>query len=78
MTEYIVEMEPETINHCMQCGLCTASCPWRLVPGETSEAFKIRSMQRLEQLGLEGFEDEKVLFACSTCGLCSPVPSWVE
>lgn len=70
MTEYIVEMGAETINHCMQCGLCTASCPWRLVPGETSEAFKIRSMQRLGQLGLEGFEDEKVLFACSTCGLC--------
>jgi Fe-S oxidoreductase len=70
MTEYIVEMGAETINWCMQCGFCTGSCPWRLVPGETSEAFKIRSMQRLGQLGLEGFEDEKVLFACSTCGVC--------
>jgi Fe-S oxidoreductase len=70
MTEYIVEMGAETINQCMQCGLCTGSCPWRLVPGETSEAFKIRSMQRLGQLGLEGFEDEKVLFACSTCRVC--------
>jgi Fe-S oxidoreductase len=27
-------------------------------------------MQRLGQLGLEGFEDEGILFACSTCSMC--------
>ncbi len=70
MKDYIVEMGAETINWCMQCGLCTNLCPWRLVPGETSEAFNIRHMQRLGQMGIEGFEDESILFACSTCGMC--------
>ncbi len=70
MREYIVEMGAETVNWCMQCGLCTNLCPWRLVPGETSESFNIRHMQRLGQMGMEGFEDEMVLFACSTCSMC--------
>jgi Fe-S oxidoreductase len=70
MKDYIVEMGAETINWCMQCGLCTNLCPWRLVPGQTSEEFNIRHMQRLGQMGIEGFEDENVLFACSTCGMC--------
>ena len=66
MKDYIVEMGAETINWCMQCGLCTNLCPWRLVPGQTSEEFNIRYMQRLGQMGIEGFEDETMLFACST------------
>jgi len=70
MRDYIAEMGAETLNWCMQCGLCTNLCPWRLVPGEISEAFNIRHMQRLGQMGLEGFEDENVLFACSTCSMC--------
>lgn len=70
MRDYITEMGAETINWCMQCGLCTNLCPWRLVPGETSEAFNIRHMQRLGQMGMEGFEEETVLFACSTCSMC--------
>lgn len=70
MRDYIAEMGAETVNWCMQCGLCTNLCPWRLVPGETSEKFNIRHMQRLGQLGLEGFEEERILFACSTCGMC--------
>jgi Fe-S oxidoreductase len=70
MRDYIVEMGAETVNWCMQCGLCTNLCPWRLVPGETSENFNIRHMQRLGQMGMEGFEEETVLFACSTCSMC--------
>ncbi|NLI81882.1 MAG: (Fe-S)-binding protein [Deltaproteobacteria bacterium] len=70
MRDYIWEMGAETLNWCMQCGLCTNLCPWRLVPGETSESFNIRHMQRLGQMGMEGFEDEKSLFACTTCGTC--------
>lgn len=70
MRDYISEMGAETLNWCMQCGLCTNLCPWRLVPGEISEKFNIRHMQRLGQMGLEGFEDEQVLFACSTCSMC--------
>ncbi len=70
MRDYVIEMGAETITWCMQCGLCTSLCPWRLVPGETSEKFSIRKMLRLGQMGMEGFEDEVILFACSTCGMC--------
>ena len=70
MKDYIAEMGAETINWCMQCGLCTNLCPWRLVPGQTSDEFNIRHMQRLGQMGLEGFEEEHVLFACTTCSVC--------
>jgi Fe-S oxidoreductase len=70
MRDYVISMGGETLNWCMQCGLCTNLCPWRLVPGETSEHFNIRHMQRLGQMGMEGFEAEDVLFACSTCSMC--------
>jgi len=70
MRDYIVSSGAETLSWCMQCGLCTNLCPWRQVTGEVSEAFNIRKMQRMGQLGLEGFEDENVLFACVTCGMC--------
>jgi Fe-S oxidoreductase len=70
MRDYIATMGAETLNWCMQCGLCTNLCPWRLVPGETSERFNIRHMQRLGQMGMEGFEAEEILFACTTCSMC--------
>ncbi|MDY6908803.1 MAG: (Fe-S)-binding protein [Thermodesulfobacteriota bacterium] len=70
MRDYLIGMGAETLNWCMQCGLCTNLCPWRLVPGEISEKFNIRYMQRLGQMGMEGFEDEDVLFACTTCSMC--------
>jgi Fe-S oxidoreductase len=70
MRDYIMTMGADTLNWCMQCGLCTNLCPWRLVPGETSEHFNIRHMQRLGQMGMEGFEAEDVLFACTTCSMC--------
>lgn len=70
MKDYIAEMGAETMSWCMQCGLCTNLCPWRLVPGQTSEEFSVRYMQRLGQMGMEGFEEEHVLFACTTCSTC--------
>ena len=70
MKDYIVDAGAETLSLCMNCGLCTAVCPWRMVPGHISGVFKIRHMQRLGQMGMEGFEDEDVLFACTTCGMC--------
>ena len=70
MRDYIVELGAETLKLCMQCGLCSGLCPWRLVPGATGAAFNVRFMQRLAQMGLDGFERERELFACSTCGLC--------
>lgn len=70
MKEYLVTAGAETLDWCMQCGLCAALCPWRLVPGQISDSFYIRRMMRLGQLGLEGFDAEEVLFACTTCGMC--------
>lgn len=70
VSEAIVASGGETLYWCMQCGLCTGSCPWRLVPGHISQSFNIRKVQRLGQLGLEGFESEEVIYACTTCGQC--------
>ncbi len=70
VSDAIVYSGAETLYWCMQCGLCTGSCPYRLVPGEASEQFNIRMVQRLGQLGLEGFESENCLFACTTCKTC--------
>lgn len=70
VSEAIVASGADTLYCCMQCGLCTGSCPWRLVPGKISRGFNIRKVQRLGQLGLEGFESEEVIYACTTCGQC--------
>lgn len=70
MREYLISAGAQTLDWCMQCGLCSALCPWREVSGHISESFYIRRMQRLGQLGLEGFDAEEVLFACTTCGMC--------
>ncbi|MGC8658741.1 MAG: (Fe-S)-binding protein [Desulfomonilaceae bacterium] len=70
VSDAIVMSGAESLYWCMQCGLCTGSCPWRLVPGEASEQFNIRLVQRMGQLGLEGFESENCLFACTTCRTC--------
>ena len=70
MRDYIVSAGAESLSTCMQCGLCTNLCPWRLVHGEVSESFNIRKMQRPAHLGLDGFDEEEVLFACVTCGMC--------
>ena len=66
----VVEMGGQTLYQCKQCGLCVASCPWRLVEGEISEEFNTRKVQHMAQLGIEGYESENVLFACTTCGVC--------
>jgi Fe-S oxidoreductase len=70
MKDYIVSSGAETLSMCMQCGLCANLCPWRLVPGEVSEIFNIRKMQRQCQLGLEASGGEEELFACCACGMC--------
>ncbi len=70
VSDAIVMSGAETLYWCMQCGLCTGTCPWRLVPGEASEEFNVRLVQRMGQLGLEGFESENCLFACTTCRAC--------
>jgi Fe-S oxidoreductase len=68
--EAIAEMGGETLYWCMQCGLCTAGCPWRLTDGEINAEFNARKLQHMGQLGLEGYESDNNLYACTTCGLC--------
>ncbi len=66
MNEAIVAMGGETLNSCMQCGLCAGLCPWTKV----NSPFVVRKLIRMGQLGMEGFESDDVLFACTTCSLC--------
>jgi len=73
VSDAIIISGAENLYWCMQCGLCTGTCPYRLVPGEASEQFNVRWVQRLGQLGLEGFESENCLFACTTCRACVDV-----
>jgi Fe-S oxidoreductase len=70
VSDAIVFSGGETLYWCMQCGLCTGTCPYRLVNGAASEEFNIRLVQRQGQLGLEGFESEDCLYACTTCRAC--------
>ncbi len=70
VTEAIVETGAKTLYQCMQCGLCTAACPWRLVEGEISEHFNNRKLQHMGQMGVDGYETEDILYACTTCGIC--------
>lgn len=66
----VVQTGGETLYQCMQCGLCVASCPWRLVEGDIARDFNTRKVQHMAMLGVEGYEREDILFACTTCGLC--------
>jgi Fe-S oxidoreductase len=67
----VVQTGGETLYQCMQCGLCTSSCPWRLVEGDITRDFNTRKVQHMAQLGVEGYESDDILFACTTCGLCT-------
>lgn len=57
----------EKINLCLQCGTCSASCPFgRLTP------FRMRQLIRRAQLGFRDkvFSD-KTLWLCTTCYTCA-------
>ena len=66
INEMIREMGGETLNECMQCGLCSGICPW----GKVDSPFLTRVLIRMGQLGMEGYETDDILFACTTCKLC--------
>ncbi len=70
LADAVVMMGGDTLHQCMQCGLCFASCPWRLVEGEISDEFNVRKVQHMAQLGVEGYESDNMLLACTTCGVC--------
>jgi Fe-S oxidoreductase len=68
VNQAIVATGGDTLNQCMQCGLCAGLCPWgRVVEGSP---FDIRKLIRMGQLGMEGYESDDILFACTTCNLC--------
>ncbi|MCB2188782.1 MAG: (Fe-S)-binding protein [Deltaproteobacteria bacterium] len=66
VAEAIAAMGGETITQCMQCGLCSGLCPWPAV----DSPFRTRKLMRMGQMGLEGFESDDILYACTTCKLC--------
>lgn len=66
VSEVIAAMGGETISQCMQCGLCSGLCPWPNVGSE----FRTRKLMRMGQMGIEGFESDEILYACTTCKLC--------
>ncbi|MCL5935542.1 MAG: (Fe-S)-binding protein [Firmicutes bacterium] len=65
----IVASGGEEIQLCMQCGLCTGSCPWGRMEGESE--FNVRAMFHMGRLGYDGYESDDYLFACTTCNQCA-------
>ncbi len=66
VTEAIALMGGDTIYQCMQCGMCSGVCPWPTV----GSPFRTRKLMRMGQMGLEGFESDEILYACTTCKQC--------
>ena len=64
--EAIGLMGGDTLNMCMQCGMCSGTCPWP----DVGSAFRTRMLIRMGQLGAEGFEADDILYACTTCKHC--------
>lgn len=65
-TDEVHKLGGETLNLCIQCGTCTASCPSGRVA-----ALRTRKLIRKAQLGLEDeifFTDD--LWQCTTCYRC--------
>jgi Fe-S oxidoreductase len=66
VSEAIAAMGGESVYQCMQCGLCSGLCPWSSV----DSPFRTRKLVRMGQMGIEGFENDEILYACTTCKLC--------
>ncbi len=64
LTDLILEVGGEDLQKCMQCGTCTAVCPWPRV-----KQFSPRQVIRYMSFGFEGFEEED-LWNCVTCNTC--------
>jgi Fe-S oxidoreductase len=64
LTDVILEVGGAGMLSCMQCGTCTAVCPWPRVAD-----FNPRYLLRQASLGLEGYEQED-LWRCVTCRTC--------
>ncbi len=64
IAELVAEFGGESLHVCMQCGTCTAVCPWNLVGVNNP-----RVIMRQISLGFEGCEGED-LWRCVTCNTC--------
>lgn len=64
IAEIIAEAGGQDLLRCLQCGTCSAVCPWTVV-----KRFSPRLVMRLAALGLDGYEKEDV-WTCVTCGAC--------
>ncbi len=53
------------LEHCYQCGACTAVCPWNI-----QGTFSVRSLIHRSQLGLVDFSDEQI-WKCVGCRSCA-------
>jgi Fe-S oxidoreductase len=60
----IKEAGGEGLNLCLQCKVCTATCPWNIV-----KSFPVHKMIREASLGLPNFKDEE-WWLCTTCDAC--------
>lgn len=65
ITDMILEFGGQDMLRCMQCGTCTAVCPWGLVETGLSPRLILRQIQT----GVEGYEAE-TLWRCVTCNTC--------
>lgn len=61
------KISTDTFYACMQCGVCSASCPVYFL---ASNLFNIRKLLMQVQTDAEGFERDDILYACTTCNLC--------
>jgi len=66
-SEAVAKAGGEKVNLCIQCGTCTASCPF----GRITQ-FRIRQLIRRAQLGFrEKVLSNKDLWLCTTCYTCT-------
>lgn len=66
LSRVVAEIGGEDMYKCMQCGLCAGICPWRTV----ESPFSMRQVLHQNQLGVEGFESDDIIFACTQCRMC--------
>jgi Fe-S oxidoreductase len=66
LTRLLAETGGQDVYKCMQCGLCAGICPWRSV----ESPFSMRQVLHQNQLGVEGFESDDIIFACTQCRMC--------
>lgn len=64
ITYALVEAGGETLKKCIQCGTCTAVCPWGTV-----RKYINRRMIRQAQLGVVDMAGDDI-WLCVTCGAC--------